>query len=115
MAPFGLILAWGGYAVLVFGFATFREASSAAVKLTFSDCVLPSHRATYLTAMATPKAGVNPNSPTGAALQPGLNVTPAGLKNAEALAQNECAKNSKSAACKNAQAQVTAIKNGAVA
>jgi hypothetical protein len=113
VAPLGLIIAWGGYAVLVFGFATFREASSAAVKLTFSDCVLPSHRGTYLTAMATPKASIDPV--TGKPASPGLNVTSAGLQNAESLAQNECAKSSTSAACKNAQQQVTDIKNGATA
>jgi hypothetical protein len=109
----GFLILWGGYSVGVFGYATFREASSAAVKLTFSDCVLPTHRSTYVTAMTTPKASINPN--TGKPASPGLNVTPAGLQNAEALAQNECAKSSTSAACLNAQQQVKDIKNGATA
>lgn len=58
MAPVGLILAWGGYTLLIFGYTKWRWSSDPTAKqLSISDLALPSHRTTYINALAAYTAG----------------------------------------------------------
>ena len=107
-----LLTTFFGYTTLIWGYSKWHLAGTGQ-SLTLSDIVLPGHRNTYMTAMAAPSATINPN--TGKPATPGLQVTPAGLANAERLASTECSKDPKSLACRQAQQQVTDIKNGATA
>ena len=56
MGAVGIVVAWAGYSLFIWGFSKVKSAYGTKSALTFSDVVLPSHRSTYVAA-ATQWAG----------------------------------------------------------
>jgi len=104
----GLVITWGGYVMMVYGYVKMKSAYTGA-GLSISDIVLPSHRATYIAAMLANQA-VGVSGTTGIA--GGTAEAQNALAQAKANAKDACAKfGANSYACKSAQQLVTQAQN----
>jgi len=55
----GIVVTWGGYLLFIWGYSKVKSANGLAPTLSLSDCALPSHRATYISAATTYALGEN--------------------------------------------------------
>ena len=110
MGAVGIVVAWAGYSLFVWGYSKVKGAYGFAPSLTFSDIVLPSHRSTYLAA-----AQAWPQASTGNAGQgtTGSSQGPVIIAQAQAHADAVCAQygagSSNCTAAQRSLAQVKAI------